>query len=41
MSFVTAACIAQLGGAAWLVINPLKAWRDSDADSKRLPSADY
>jgi ACS family glucarate transporter-like MFS transporter len=28
MSFVTAASIALLGGTAWLVINPLKAWHE-------------
>jgi MFS transporter, ACS family, glucarate transporter len=28
MSFVTAAAIAALGGAAWVVINPAKAWRE-------------
>jgi ACS family glucarate transporter-like MFS transporter len=39
MSFVTAASIALLGGAAWLVINPLKAWHESDANSKKTPSA--
>jgi len=37
MSFVTAASVAVLGGAAWMVIDPLKAWHESDADSKRLP----
>jgi len=41
MSFVTAASVAVLGGVAWLIINPLKAWHESEAISKRLPSADY
>jgi ACS family glucarate transporter-like MFS transporter len=39
ISFVTAAFVAVLGGAAWLVINPLKDWNESDADSKRLRPA--
>jgi hypothetical protein len=34
MSFVTAASVAAFGGAAWLVINPLKAWHESDNVSK-------
>ena len=41
MSFVTAASVALLGGAAWLVINPLKAWHESDANSKRMSSANH
>ena len=39
MSFVTAASVAVLGGAAWLVINPLKAWFESDTGSKRSCAA--
>jgi ACS family glucarate transporter-like MFS transporter len=39
MSFVTAASVAVLGGAAWLVINPLMAWHESDADAKISCSA--
>ena len=39
MSFVTAASVAVLGGAAWLVINPLKAWHESDTGSKRSCTA--
>jgi ACS family glucarate transporter-like MFS transporter len=38
MSFVTAASVALLGGAAWLIINPLKVWHESDSDPKRLCS---
>ena len=41
MSFVTAASIAVLGGAAWMIINPLKAWHESDANSKKTPPAGY
>ena len=39
MSFVTAAFVAALGGAAWMVINPMKAWHEADADSHELRSA--
>lgn len=39
MSFVAAASVAVLGGAAWLIINPLKAWHESDAGAKVLRSA--
>ena len=38
ISFVTAASVAALGGAAWLVINPQKAWRESDANLNKMPS---
>jgi len=34
MSFVTAASVALIGGAAWLIINPLKIWHESDSDPK-------
>lgn len=39
MSFVAAASVAVLGGAAWLIINPLKAWHESDTGAKVLRSA--
>jgi MFS transporter, ACS family, glucarate transporter len=39
MSFVTAASFALLGGAAWLIINPLKVWHESDSDPKKSCSA--
>jgi ACS family glucarate transporter-like MFS transporter len=39
MSFVIAASVAVLGGAAWLVINPLKAWHESGTGSKRSCTA--
>jgi ACS family glucarate transporter-like MFS transporter len=28
MSFVTAAAIAAFGGAAWVLISPMEAWRE-------------
>ena len=39
MSFVTAASVAVLGGAAWLVIDPLKAWHEPDTGSKKSCTA--
>jgi hypothetical protein len=39
MSFLSAASVAVLGGAAWMVINPLKAWHESDVNSNNLRPA--